>query len=157
MNPLEKMHTDASGVPGPTPDGPPWLNSIPVVAGILKEYAAESIRRVGEPGGLEWVLQRARQLNATFLGHGYADPIIYATGPWNTPEFVGNNCIRALRINGEDREGPMLALLAMVSELVDIVQAHEGEHPAEFGPRMDAVILRTRNALLGLPMGEEGA
>lgn len=156
MNRLEKMHSDASGVPGPTPDGPPWLNSIPVVAAILQEFAAGAIRRVGEPGGLKWVMQRARELNATFLGHGYADPVIYETGPWNTPEFIGSNCIRALRITGEDREGPMLALLAMVSDLVAVVEANEGKDPQEYGPAMDKIILRTRNAMLGLPLGEGG-
>ena len=152
MTQIEQLHSDITGVPGPTPDGPPWLNSVQEVDKIIRAYGAEAIRKLGEDGGLDWVMQRARQLNATFLGHGYADPIIYKAGPWNTPEFIGHNCLEALRINGEDREGPMLALLDMASRLIDVVQTNEGQEPEAYAPEMERILERTRNALLGLPV-----
>jgi hypothetical protein len=154
VDPLERMHSDASGVPGPSPGGPEWLNSVGVVDRILREFGAEAIRRIGEPNGAKWVTDRAREMNATFLGHGYADPVIYATGPWNTPEFIGHNCITALRIDGEDREGPMLAMMSMAADMAEVVHANEEREPEHYAPELERILERTRNALLGLPVGE---
>jgi hypothetical protein len=152
MDALEKMHTDASGVPGPTPDGPEWLNSVGVVDKILREFGAEAIRRLGEPDGFGWVMNRSRELNATFMGQGYADPVVYRTGPWNTPEFIGHNCIEALRIDGEDRMGPMMALMVMATDMAEVVHANEGRPAEHYAPELERILERTRNALLGLPV-----
>lgn len=145
-------HTNADGVPGPSTKGPRWLNSVEVVEEILRKFASEAIRRLGDPDGAEWVKQRAIELNATFLGNGYADREIFKTGPWNTPEFIGHNCLQALQISGEDRHGPMLALLDLAVRVNGIVHAHEGEEIETYGSLLDYQIERTRNALCGLPL-----
>jgi hypothetical protein len=152
MSTWEKLHTDASGVPGPAPGGRPWLNTVEVVDGILRAFMADVLRKTGTEGGFNWTMERANQLNAMFLGNGYADDTIYGTGPWNTPEFIGHNCIKALRISGEDRKGPGIAILAMAADILDVVSAHEGEEPEAYGHEMDRIMERTRNALLGLPV-----
>lgn len=150
---MDSLFSDASGAPNPTSSGRPWLNTIETVDKICRQLAADAVNKMGEGGDLlGWLDNRATQLNAAFLGMGYVKGDIYETGPWNTPDMIGSHCLRTLHIDGEDRHGVKLALMDMAADVCVIVHGNTGKEPEEYAVEVNAVIRRTRNALLGLPL-----
>jgi hypothetical protein len=71
------MHSDASGVEGPSEtDSPRWLNAVDAVDEVVRGFAVGVVNRYGasrEAGPdlsdfMAWLDWRCRQLNSLFLG-----------------------------------------------------------------------------------------
>lgn len=138
---IERMHTDASLVPGPVKDGKIWLNSASVVDRILRDFVREIIDILDRPDFQERLEFECRRLNNLFLGITPSDK--YSTGPWNTLDQCGDYVLQVLTINGESRTAVRDAF--MIFALRVIVLAAD-----EFDPiKLDVEIDRMRHALLG--------
>lgn len=162
---LERLHSDATGVPGPgVPGAPPWLNSYEVVNALVRGFAADLLRRYGATatGGMEpddfvaWLERECRRLNDLFMGVTAA-VVGYGVGPWNSPEQIGHHVLLAFRIEGELRFGVRDALMILARDLIQVSNAHDGEPAEAWGWEMDLLIENAVRVFLGFPPDRAGA
>lgn len=146
---LEKLHTDASGVPGPgTEPGKDWLNSGEVVNRIIRDFAAELLKKVSEPDFLSWLEFECRRMNGIFMGSAPSDR--YSRGPWNRPDQLGEFVLQAMQINGETHTAVRDAFMVFSNHLLSIAVSAGEDFDAAQSSEIDELIARLRDALLGL-------
>lgn len=148
---IERLHTDASGVPGPDPQsGLTWLNSVDVVDRLVREFARLVIGELGKPDFLPVLEARARFLNELLIGpdEDVARRAGYSRGPWNTPEHCGLYVRQRTHIEGDLHVAVRDAFLKFALDLVGIMQTEAGPSP-KAERRLEALIAELRNALLG--------
>lgn len=148
-DPIQRLHDDASGVPGPDPaSGKEWLNSAHVVSRIVREFAVEALRIVGQgkPDVMDRLDFECRRMNSLFLGDGQSDA--YLKGPWNRPDQLGEFIGRAMKIDGRTDLAVRDAFMVFTDKLLNVAGG------TEFGPqdehRLDVLVADMRDALLGL-------
>lgn len=154
---IEKLHSDASGVVGPTEGGKPWLNSLDEVNAIVEHFSHQVLKRFGEDGEafMPWLESETRALNSVFLGPGLEERP-YATDPaWNNPDKLGTRVLLRLGINGENRHAVRDAFMVLADELTDVVIKHGDEPIADWGWELGALRERTARALLDMPAGSD--
>lgn len=147
MDPIEQLHADASGVPGPgTEPGKTWLNSADVVNRIIRNFAAELLQSLGRPDFMDWLAFACSSMNSLFLGDGQSD--VYSKGPWNRPDQLGEFVLKALQINGDTHTAVRDAFMVFANQMLSLVE--EGEFNQTHQAEIDDFVRRLRDALLGI-------
>jgi hypothetical protein len=151
---MERMATDDSGVKGPNADNsPPWLNSTEAVSAIVRQFAADLIRRYGQSSHkdlMAWLTNECFRMNELFIGAGL-DTTPYSRGPWNTPDHLGHHLALALHIDGELRLAVRDAFMIFASKIGELMRQHQTEDsfPA-LQKALDTAVAEFANQLLGL-------
>lgn len=146
---FERLHTDASGVPGPRPgSGKEWLNSAPVVDKLICSFTTEMLDIVERGGDVVGRLTfECVRMNNLFLGITPNDR--YDVGPWNRPDQLGEFISSALQINGETRLMVRDAFMWYADKVLKVFRGS-----SDFGEpeqqTLDALVVQLRDALLGL-------
>lgn len=144
---LERLHTDASGVPGPDPaSGKIWLNDGAVVNRIIRDFAAEVLRDAGRPGFMDRLAFECRCMNGLFMGDGESDK--YLKGPWNRPDQIGEFVLLAMQINGETHNAVRDAFMVFSHRLLKL--AHKDGFDESHKADIDGVVRELRDALIGV-------
>lgn len=146
---LEKMHTDASGVPGPDPDsGKIWLNTTSVVDGLVRQYVTDLLEQVGQTDELmRWIDHRALTMNNLFLGITPSDK--YSRGPWNDQFQCGQFVANALLIDCDLRHAVRDALVVLAAKVLRVYKRSNGQFTSDQGAEINGLIGQVRDALLG--------
>lgn len=147
---LEQLHTDASFVPGPRPgSGRVWLNSVEVVDRLVRDFARDVLEQLGKRTDfMAWLDMECRRMNGLFLGLTPSD--LYDTGPWNSPDQLGEYVLKALQIEGETRLAVRDAFMVFASKLIKVAKEGGGEFSEFDQRRLEALVGMLRAALLGL-------
>lgn len=157
---IERLHTNAGGIPGPSPDDPlPWLNSVPVVERLVRQYFHDLFTYLGQGKSVEglpdFLLEKATYLNRMFLQFLPQMPEYggYRTGPWNTPEQLGMFISKYLHIPGYTRQ---MVALALEQEAVPVLEKIlSGKPEAQWQAATDRAVDRLVRGLTGI--GDTGA
>ena len=141
---IEKLHTDASGVPGPRPgSGRVWLNSIEVVDKIIRAFTTDMLATISSKKPLlPWLNFESRRFNNLFLGLAPSD--VFDTGSWNSPDQLGEYALIELRIDGVTRLAVRDAFFWYAAQVLDLTKTEFDE------AALNQLIERLRNVLLGL-------
>lgn len=150
----EKIATDDSGIPGPNAENsPPWLNSTEAVSAIVRQFAADLIRRYGVASHKDlmgWLSNECTNLNDVFIGAGL-ESRPYARGPWNTPDQLGHHLALALHIDGELRFAVRDAFMIFAAKVGALMRQHQDEASLPALQRaLDAAVAEFAQQLLGL-------
>lgn len=150
----EKIATDDSGVQGPNANNsPPWLNSTEAVSAIVREFAADLIRRYGVASHKDlmgWLSNECGRMNSLFIGEGL-ETKPYRRGPWNTPDQLGHHLMLALHIDGEDRLAVRDGFMIFASKVGALMREHQTEDSMPALQRaLDAAVAEFSQQLLGL-------
>lgn len=147
---IEQLHTDASFVPGPRPGSDRvWLNSVDVVDRLIRDFSRDVLEQLGKRTDfMYWLDGECRRMNGLFLGLSPSDR--YDTGPWNSPDQLGEYVLKALQINGETRLAVRDAFMVFASKLIKVAKEGGGEFSDFDKARLDALVGMLRSALLGL-------
>lgn len=158
MDTIEKMHTDATGVVGPSGPDAKWLNSFDEVNGIVAGFTAELLKRFGQgkPDALmSWLETECRNLNTIFIGGGLSERPYEVDPAWNNPDRLGQRVLIRLGIEGENRHAVRDAFMVYADEITDLVVDH-GDAPIEdWGWELGARQERLARALLDMPAGSD--
>lgn len=150
---LEKLHTDASGTPGPRPGGKEWLNSAPVADRLIRDFAKRVLDKVatGDTRDLmPWLEFECTRMNNLFLGITPSEQ--FDVGPWNTPEQCGSFVLKELQINGEGRTAVRDAFMVFSSKLLKMTAAvGKTEFSDQHSTVLDGLVSVLRFALIGIP------
>jgi hypothetical protein len=148
-NALEKLHTDASGVPGPDPaSGKVWLNSADVVNRIIREFVHEALRDVRSPEFMQRLDFHCRRMNDIFMGSGQDD--VYLKGPWNRADQIGEYVQLHLHIDGDTRLAVRDAFMLFSRDFLKLAHSSGGQFNETSHGEIDELIQRLRDALLGV-------
>jgi hypothetical protein len=151
---LEKLHTDASGTPGPRPgSGKEWLNTSEVVDRLIRDFSKAVLEKALEGeirAVMPWLEFECTRMNNLFLGITPSDR--FDVGPWNTPEQCGSFVLKELRINGEGRTAVRDAFMVFASKLIKTLAAvGNTDFSEQHGAVLDGMVKMLRLALLGIP------
>lgn len=147
---LEKLHTDATGVPGPRPgSGRVWLNTVEVVNALIRDFTAELLNEIGRQGDLmAWLVFEATRMNNLFLGITESD--LFDIGPWNRPDQCGIFVANALTLDCELRLAVRDAFMAYAAKVLAVYRESGGEFDEVQRRRLFDLSEQLKNALLGL-------
>lgn len=151
----EKIATDDSGVQGPNAaNSPPWLNSTEAVSAIVRQFAADVVRRYGvvdQKSLMGWLSNECARMNELFIGAGLPETMPYSRGPWNTPDQLGHHLALALHLDGELRFAVRDGFMIFAAELGVLMRAHQEDHQSEaLFKKLDAATAKFGRQLLGL-------
>lgn len=156
---IERLHTDAGGVPGPSPDDPlPWLNSVPVVEKLVRQYFHDLFSYLGQGKSIDglpnFLLEKAKYMNKLFLQYFPQMPEYdgYRTGPWNTPDQLGKFLAYYLHLSGYTHQ--MVALALEQEAVVVLEQILSGVPEEEWQRATDRAVDRLVRGLTGI--GDSG-
>lgn len=129
---------------GQLDNGRLWLNTAGVVDRIIRDFTADVLQLVGRDDFESQLDFRTRALNNLFLSITPDDR--YQTGPWNSPDQLGEFALKALQIDGETRFAVRDAFMVYLATLLELADPEQ-----EFTPSvLDPLIANLRNVLLGL-------
>ena len=150
---LMRLHTDASGVPGPKPGtGRVWLNSVDVVNKIIRAFTKDMLAVV-ERGGdaMAGITFESTRMNNLFLG--ITPSAHFDIGPWNRPDQLGEYILTELGLSGDTHYAVRDAFMWYSNEVLKVFQSSDDE--ASRG-EINRLVGRLRDALLGLPANVTG-
>lgn len=127
------------------------LNSEPSIGGIVREFAAETLRQAADhPETLPaWVAGEASRMNALFIGPGLdrSYPDLERDPQWNVPDGLGKNLCIQMRIDAETRKAVEAAFAMFASSVLNTVAMPEAKAKAY----LHDVCKMMTAALLGVP------
>ena len=141
---IEKLHIDAFGFLGARPgSGRVWLNSIEVVDKIIRAFTTDMLANISSKKPLlPWLEFEAMRMNYLFLALSPSD--VFDTGPWNSPDQLGEYALIELRIDGVTRLAVRDAFFWYAGQVLNLTKTEFDE------VAMNQLIERLRNVLLGL-------
>jgi len=141
---LNRLRTDASGVPGSKPgDGKIWLNSTDVVDKLIRAFTADMLTTLAaKKDFIPWIEFEALRLNNLFLGRSPSDT--YEIGPWNKPDQLGEHVLISLVMNGETHWGVRDGFYWYADKVMNLTKSDFD------GTKLNQLIGRFKNILLGI-------
>lgn len=153
------LHTGTDGLVFPTPNGPPWLNNIEVVDGLLRSWASDLLTRFAdleEGPFMQWLESQCVLMNQLFLGYQPGEKRTdYQRSPWNMPQNLGASIGPNMRFDADTHNAVRDAFMLTASALIEATTENTGKPVEQWGWQMDAALEALRNGLLGLPVIEE--
>lgn len=154
------LHTNVDGLQElkVTPDKP-WLNTIDVVDGHVRNFVEAVLRRMPDVGKdmtpqsfFDWISWEATKLNILFLGYepGETHPE-YTRGIWNTPGQCGHFVTIHGNLDCQQRLAVRDLLVVLASNVVTVMRENDGKPLSEYGWMLDSLIQSAVRNILGLP------
>lgn len=155
----ERLHTSTEGMQMPDPSGPPWLNQIDTVSGIVRGFLADVTRRFGsleEKQFMAWLESECLLKNELFLGFKAGENRDdYQRSIWNMPQNLGASIGPNMRFEAETRLAVRDAFMISAAAIIDTVVKNAGLPVSEWGWQMDGIAEALTNGLLGLPVVQD--
>lgn len=158
---IEQLHSSTEGMQLPDPNGPPWLNSLDTINGIVTAWASDLIRRYGEASGnqeafMAWLDGECLRMNNLFLGFKADEKRDdFQRTIWNMPQNLGTSIGPNMGFDAETHMAVRDAFMMTAASLIEAVNTNEGADPADWGWQMDMHIEALAHGLLGLPVVED--
>lgn len=156
---MERLHSSTEGLVLPKAGGPPWLTTMEVVDGIVREFMGEVIARYGTASQADfmgWLEAECLRMNELFSGYRANESRDdFQRSPWNMPQSIGVFVGMAMQIDCEARNAVRDAFMVTAASVIEILNADEGKPVEQWGWKLDAAREALRDALMGIPASDE--